>query len=51
MEPPSTQATDRSSMAYEDPTAQEQVVDQCCSFCYECFQGFFDFLCCNSDSC
>ncbi|KAK9670422.1 hypothetical protein RND81_13G200900 [Saponaria officinalis] len=50
MEPPSSQTTDRSTMNYQDTTTQDQVVDRCCSCCYDCFQGFIDFLCCDSDS-
>ncbi|CAO2827977.1 unnamed protein product [Amaranthus hypochondriacus] len=51
MEAPTNEAIDRSTRGFQDTDPQEKVVDQCCSCIYDCFQGVFDFLCCNSDFC
>ncbi|KAL9266608.1 hypothetical protein AKJ16_DCAP18573 [Drosera capensis] len=42
MDPPS-------ALSMED--TRDMVVDDCCSWCYDCWQSCFDFFCCSSDSC
>ncbi|KNA21010.1 hypothetical protein SOVF_047180 [Spinacia oleracea] len=52
MEAPTTQAVEQPSRGYlgtDDP--EEKLLDQSCSCLFDCIQGLFDFLCCNSDFC
>ncbi|CAL5187922.1 unnamed protein product [Lathyrus oleraceus] len=45
MEPPQIQSVDASATAGDDDP-QDKIINDCCSCCYDCSGGFFDYLCC-----
>ncbi|KAB1214665.1 hypothetical protein CJ030_MR5G022114 [Morella rubra] len=50
MDPPAPQAIETSGKVLEfqaDQDEKDKAINECCSCCYDCTEGCFDFLFCN----